>query len=1044
MQIESTRVVAIRCEQQRGSGYLITPRLILTAAHVVSGSESSRRQSTNILAHAANRFGVVECEVVWKSAREDGAEDAALLIAKEDLVPEQLRSRFPLITFGEFRSLEPRTGCFVTGFPRVGRAVGRIPHPEQIWGTLAPGSGIENGKYILSSSAFPPEAAANERSPWGGLSGAAVFFRKFLVGIVVEDDDPRRWRHSRVLVLPISTLLADPSFCEIVSRSLGRSVNLTGISDEEVADQRFEERYAEAVHAEHGKIRIFGLDLSRSTGRGLDLDTAYLNLEAVSSDDEIEDLFAQTRVDELLKNKRRILLRGQAGSGKSTLIQWIATKAVTHSLDGPLSSLNGRVPFVLRLRAMFRLEKLRPKPSEFLYIGNIPIADDQPVGWADRALRDGRALLLVDGMDEIPEEHRHEAREWLGWLLEHYPHVWALVTVRPSAVPRGWLKEYGFRELVLSPMDRSDRQIFIEQWHKAALVEATSACGSDMERERITRELSELEKGLIRSLEVSPQLATLTDSPLLCAMICALHRDRNGALPSGRMEIYRAALGMLLARRDQERHVDLPLEEDEHRALLQETASWLVNEGLTEGGKSDAINQIFRILPSLHRINMSLTPEQVYDHIMDRSGLITETSTETFEFIHRTFQDYLAAQEFKEARSFSMLARHANDEQWEDVIRMTVGHCDHRDRAELLRKIVAAGDSVDDESLRRRIHLLAGSCLPYSSRLDRQVRDEVLARICRLLPVDTASSQDADKLAAVGDDIITVFSSIDVRPWVLQVLGRLRSDRAFDFLRRVASSLDERSLRSLGSIWESFDIERFSTEILSQVDCEKVRFWISDPVQLRELRKHGSLGMVTFDYINSSELVSALQDRPVKVSHLTLANSQDMSDVNFLQAVQGVKSLTFLGCFPLSDISAISKLSLESLSFVDSMRGHPKRSWQLGDVMDSQGALTELGVGVNELWSLEPNASFARITRLKIWYPQGVKDLRRAAQLFPNAETLEVRLMYQQKRQVIDISAFCDRPMFHLIAESNTRPIIRGKKLFSAGSLTLEIGTHSM
>ncbi|WP_329287866.1 NACHT domain-containing protein [Streptomyces sp. NBC_01455] len=1043
MHVDAARIVAIRSTNKRGSGFLITPRLILTAAHVIEVDTLNSDGPTQIAAFSSSDVGVIECDVIWRSKDGEDSLDIALLLAKKDVVPEEIGCEFLPVTWGKFDNLEPRNGCFATGFPVVGRDPGTQPRVEQFWGTLAPATDSDTGRYVLSTGAIPPSSGPNENSPWAGFSGAAVFFRKFLVGVVIEDDRPGRWKHSRVAVASSARLLEDASFRDAITTHSEEKLSIRGISDEEIIDQAFEERYAQAIRAEHGKIRIFGLDLSRSTGRGLDLDTAYLSLEAIANDVNHQDVPQQTRIDTLLGRKQRILLRGQAGSGKSTLIQWIATKSISGALDGDLSALNGRIPFVLRLRAMFRLDKLRPNPSEFLQIGNIPIADDQPAGWADRVMREGRALLLVDGMDEIPDDSRSEAREWLGWMLEHYPRVWALVTVRPSAVPRDWLAEYGFRELILSPMDRADRQIFIKQWHKAAFVEASAIASSTPELERVTRELSDLEKGLLRSLEVTPQLAALTDSPLLCAMICALHRDRSGALPSGRMEIYRAALGMLLARRDQERQVDLQLEEDEQRSVLQEIAAWLVNEGLAEGGKTDAINQISRILPSLNRVNISYTPEKIYDHIVDRSGLITETSTETFEFIHRTFQDYLAAQEFKEARSFSMLAGHAHDEQWDDVIRMTVGHGDHRDRADLLEKIVQAGDAEDDDAFRRRIYLLAGSCLPYASRLDGQVRQMVLDRVRSHLPKNYIGLQEAEKFATVGDDIISLIPPNAVKPWALQVLGRLRTDRAFQFLREIAASLDEECLRQLGSIWESFDIERFSADILTRVDCTKIPFWVDNHLQVIELCKRGPIGQVTLDCIRGFGVASALEKSDLHVRDLTLVNSGANrrsgrnNDLNFLHSINGLESLGFLGCRLGGDLSVVREFDLKSLAIVDSPLHY---SFRLEEVIEPLSGLVELSIGRHELASLNPAASLSRIKTLSLWQPpRGAKFLRHAAELFPNVETLEIRVSFEKKRQVLDITPFASRGKFHLIVRNHLPPIIKGRGEFADGCLTVEI-----
>lgn len=1047
MNLAHHRVAAIRSVQV-GSGILLSPRLILTAAHVVGAGGLFGPSDGRIYACASKSVGEVECSVVWAPPIGDTDLDAVLLSTEEDLVPLDAHHQvLEPVKFGELRSLEPVRGCFATGFPRVGRDPGADPRSEQFWGTLAPGVSSGNGKLVLSSDATPPNVPQGEKSPWSGLSGAAVFFQKFLIGLVVEDDRPSRWRHSRVGVLAISKLLEDASFVEVLKEHLGREVVLTGVTAQEIADAEFEGRYARAIQAEHGKIRIFGLDLARSHNRGLDLETAYLSLKAVSTRDEhgrdtaeyahdADSMLSSARVEKSFRGRRRVLLRGQAGSGKSTLMQWIALKSVSGSLSEELSALNNRVPFVLRLRAMYRLENLRPSPSQFLDIGNIPVASDQPSGWADRVLREGRALLLVDGMDEIPDEKRDEAREWLGWILEHYPDVWVLVTVRPSAVPRAWLRDYGFDELMLMPMNPKDRSIFIEKWHQAAALEISAPSLADGRR---TRELRDLQENLVRILEVTPQLAALTDSPLLCAMICALHRDRNGALPSGRMEIYKAALGMLLARRDQERQVEIELEEDEHRALLQEIAAWLVGEGLVEGGRHDAVNQIERMLPSLNRISHKFTAEQLYDHIVERSGLLTDT-TETFEFIHRTFQDYLAAQEFKEARSFKMLAGKSHEEQWEDVIRMAVGHCDYRDREVLLRNIIKEGDASSDEEIKRTIYLLSGSCLPYASRLDASVRKLVLDRVSEHFSGRTRLSRvEISRLAAIGDDVISILPISDVRPWVIEVLDEVRSERALEALTEISKSASSSILDSIARVWRSFDIEKFAGRIFPQIDCSKVSFWLSVNDQLGEVRKLGSVRRLVVDGItenwNSVEMLNG-----VEAEEFGIYNASDLRSVEFLRQVKKVRELEIFGCYSLESISAISALELNSLYLVDMAHTQAIAS-ELNDVLSLQNEVKDLGLSSTELALLNPALNFPQVSTLKIWYPdKGAAVLRRIADLFPGLRHLTMFLGDGTECRVVDLSPFADRADFTLEVDgAAARPRIRGKQLFAPGALKIRV-----
>ncbi|MEK8172006.1 NACHT domain-containing protein [Streptomyces sp. M19] len=78
-------------------------------------------------------------------------------------------------------------------------------------------------------------------------------------------------------------------------------------------------------------------------------------------------------------------------------------------------------------------------PDRLLAAAHNPLHGAQPAGWADRVLAAGRGLLLVDGLDEIPERDRDRVRDWLTDLLIAYPGNLWLVTSRPPPSPTtGW------------------------------------------------------------------------------------------------------------------------------------------------------------------------------------------------------------------------------------------------------------------------------------------------------------------------------------------------------------------------------------------------------------------------------------------------------------------------------------------------------------------------------------------------------------------------------------------------------------------------------
>ncbi|WP_444971037.1 NACHT domain-containing protein [Streptomyces sp. SAI-25] len=157
----------------------------------------------------------------------------------------------------------------------------------------------------------------------------------------------------------------------------------------------------------------------------------------------------------LLTDRPRVLLRGEGGAGKTTLLWWLAAHAsartLADDLADDLAALNGLAPFVVPLRTLRARGVTFPGPAELSSAAGLVI-DTAPEGWAGRVLESGRALLLVDGLDEVPPEEREQAHTWLAQLLSRCPESRCVTTVRPLAVGPDWLRSEGFEELRLLPM----------------------------------------------------------------------------------------------------------------------------------------------------------------------------------------------------------------------------------------------------------------------------------------------------------------------------------------------------------------------------------------------------------------------------------------------------------------------------------------------------------------------------------------------------------------------------------------------------------------
>src|SRR5258708_18621104 len=97
--------------------------------------------------------------------------------------------------------------------------------------------------------------------------------------------------------------------------------------------------------------------------------------------------------------------------------------------------------------------------------------DTMPRGWVHEKLRSGRAIVLIDGLDEIPASQREDVRTWLKELMETYSHARFIVTSRPHAVKDGFIDQGEFDDAELQPMELPDIYTFIEHWHKAVRAE---------------------------------------------------------------------------------------------------------------------------------------------------------------------------------------------------------------------------------------------------------------------------------------------------------------------------------------------------------------------------------------------------------------------------------------------------------------------------------------------------------------------------------------------------------------------------------------------
>ncbi|WP_406347969.1 NACHT domain-containing protein [Streptomyces sp. NBC_00144] len=601
-------------------------------------------------------------------------------------------------------------------------------------------------------------------------------------------------------------------------------------------DAAFEERYARDNIAGHNHLTIFGIELAHSPD-SWPLDTAYLSLEAEFGVTGAAPPQPALPAEQALSGRDRVLLRGVAGSGKTTLVQWLAVAIARGTLPAKLDGLRGRVPFVLPVRRFG--EGGFPVPDDFLSAARYPRAGSQPTGWADRVMSDGRALLLVDGIDESSEADREQLRHELRRLLALYPgNVW-LLTSRPSAVRENWLASEGFTELMLSPLSREGVAAFIQRWHRAAREGAT-----DLDR------LEHYEQTLLGAVRLNRDLGRLATNPLMCGLICALHRDRRGYLPRGRKALYDAALSMLLERRDRERDMHptdgIDLTQEPKVQLLQKLAHWMLVNGRSEMDRSVAVDTLAQYLPSIPHAAEQGGPEEIYRHLLNRTGLLREPTHGSVDFVHRTFQDYLSARAAVERHDFDFLINHAHQDDWEEVIRMAVALARPDECAYLLDGLVAARKGARPVESRHR-KLLAAASLEHATELDPAVRARV-HRYTRDLARPT-TLEGARALGWIGPIVLEMLPDpatvSDEEAHRLAVTATsVADDRAIGYLVRMRDRSSWAVRSQLAGAWRRYDTDTYADEIIAHLGEDGLDFPVSDISELHALRRLGGRSRV--------------------------------------------------------------------------------------------------------------------------------------------------------------------------------------------------------
>lgn len=304
----------------------------------------------------------------------------------------------------------------------------------------------------------------------------------------------------------------------------------------------FRRRYKEQVINDHGVFNVRGLGLINTYT--LALEQVYVDLRVDPSNPQKFNLDPIAKKDIVgnqpiwkflslqkagLSDNTALAIIGPPGSGKTTLLQHVAlTFAANHQRR---YSIRAYTPILLFLRDHVKtiVQENPPALGKLVQAhfsnSNLYPTLKPPLNWFEKQLERGKAIILLDGLDEIADlEQRKIISSWVDNQIRNYPRCRFVLTARPQGYRDAPL--HRAHVLEVQPFDSVQVRKFIESWYLANEIISSGNRDDTGVRQRALRDANDL----LQRLRLLPSLSALTVNPLLLTMIAMVHRY-HGALP---------------------------------------------------------------------------------------------------------------------------------------------------------------------------------------------------------------------------------------------------------------------------------------------------------------------------------------------------------------------------------------------------------------------------------------------------------------------------------------------------------------------------------
>lgn len=326
-------------------------------------------------------------------------------------------------------------------------------------------------------------------------------------------------------------------------------------------------KYAENYVNRHGLLNVWCVGMRKP----IPLESVYvavniLNLRDVNryrSLEEIETIyrkggkrrfqFPEKRWQGIIiaEKEQHLMVLGGPGVGKSTFLRKVGLEA----LKGKEGNFKHQcIPVFIELKDFTdEAVSIEEKITEEFAICDYPA----PKEMTEAALRTGRLLVLLDGLDEVPSKNTDAVVRQIQNFVDKYSNNRFIASCRIAAYKGGFTR---FTNMEIADFNDNQIKDFIEKWFQSQ---------PDPRRLALDEKMKTVQR-CWKALEADEATKELAQNPLLLTLLCMVY-DTSQNFPKDRATLYREALYILLKEWAAEKRIQrdpiykdltLPLEED--------------------------------------------------------------------------------------------------------------------------------------------------------------------------------------------------------------------------------------------------------------------------------------------------------------------------------------------------------------------------------------------------------------------------------------------------------------------------------------------------